>query len=70
MKELVDRYGIDLDSIVGEVLEKELRKRILEIAGGKAMELSDKLRNISDEEVAKLIREDRESRGFEVEVTK
>ncbi len=70
MKELVDRYGIDLDSIVREVLEKELRKRILEIAGGKAMELSDKLRNISDKEVAKLIREDRESRGFEVEVTK
>jgi len=62
LKELADRYGLELDSIVREALEKEVKKRILEEARRKAVELSENLESIPDEEIAKLIRDDRESR--------
>ena len=39
-----------------------LRRKILEVAEERARELSEKLRDIPDEEIAKLIREGRELR--------
>jgi len=60
LKELMDKYGIRPEPIIREALEREVRRRILEEAEKKARELVDKLREISDEEIARLIREDRD----------
>jgi len=62
LKELMDKYGIQPGPIIREALEREVRRRVLEEAERKARELVDKLREISDEEIARLIREDRDAR--------
>ena len=62
LKELMDRYEIKPGPIIREALEREVRKRILEEAEKRARRLSGKLKNIPDEEIAKLIRGDRELR--------
>jgi len=62
LKEFMDRFGIKPGPIIREALEREVRKRILEEAEGRAKELSEKLKNIPDEEIARLIHEDRELR--------
>lgn len=41
---------------------REVRRKILEKAEKRARKLSERLKEISDEEIAGLIREDRESR--------
>ncbi|MEM2082359.1 MAG: hypothetical protein QXK34_01290 [Candidatus Bathyarchaeia archaeon] len=46
-----------------KALEEEVRRRALSDIGERAKGLSEKLRGISDEEIAGLIREDRE-RGW------
>ena len=51
LKELLDKYGIKPGPIVRKALEEEVKK------------IASKLSHISDEEVASLIREDREKRG-------
>lgn len=43
-------------------LEEEVKKRVLEELEVKARELARELSNITDEEIAKVIREDREER--------
>ena len=62
LKELMDRFGIKPGPIIREALEREVRKKILEEAEKRARKLSEKLRKIPDEEIAKLIHEDRELR--------
>jgi hypothetical protein len=48
--------------IIREALEEEVRRRILEEAEERAKELSRKVSGITDEEIAGIIREDREKR--------
>jgi len=62
LKELINRFRIRPGPIIREALEREVRRRILEEVEKKARKLSEKLKNIPDEEIAKLIREDRELR--------
>lgn len=60
LKELLDKYGIKPGPIIRETLEREVKRRILEEAEREAKKLSDKVSHITDEEIARLIREDRE----------
>ena len=62
LKDLMDRFGIKPGPIIREALEREVRRRLLEEAERRARKLSEELRNIPDEEIARLIREDRELR--------
>jgi len=62
LKELMNRFRIKPGPIIREALEREVRRRILEEVEKKARKLGEKLKNIPDEEIAKLIREDRELR--------
>ncbi len=61
LKELLDKYGVKPGPIIREALEREVRRRMLGEAGEGARRLRDKVKDISDEEIARLIREDRES---------
>jgi len=62
LKELLDLYGIKIGPVVRRALEEEVRRRALLKIEEKAKVLSRKLRHISDGEIARLIREDRERR--------
>lgn len=62
LKELMDKYGIKPGPIIRRALEAEVRKLRLKELEAEAAALAEKLREISDEEVARLIREDREGR--------
>jgi len=62
LKELLDRYGIKPGPVIRRALEEEVRKRLLEEIEARARELSSKVSHIPDEEIAKLIREDRGER--------
>jgi len=62
LKELMSKYGIKPGPIIREAIEREVRRRILEEAEEKVRKLSEKLKNIGDEEIAELIREERDSR--------
>ena len=62
LKELLDLYGVKIGPVVRRALEEEVRRRALLKIEERAKMLSRKLRHISDEEVARLIREDRERR--------
>ena len=62
LKELLDKYGIKPGPIIRRALEEEVKKRILAELEEKARRLSEKLSHISDEEIASLIRENREKR--------
>ena len=57
---MLDKYGIKPGPVIREALEREVKRRILLEAEKKAKRLCEKLKNISDEEIARLIREDRE----------
>lgn len=62
LKELMDKYNIKLGLIIRRAIEEEVRRRALSEL---EQELADLLRgvsDISDEEIAKLIREDRDER--------
>lgn len=60
LKEMLERYGIKPGPVIRRALEEEVRRRVLEELEEKGKELSTRLSHISDEEVASLIREDRE----------
>ena len=60
LKEQLDKYGIKLGPIVRRALEEEVRRRMLEEIRERASELSKRVSHIPDEEIARLIREDRE----------
>ena len=62
LKELLDKYGIKPSPIIRRALEEEVKKRMLSEIERKARELSRRLSQISDEEIARIIREDREGR--------
>jgi oligoendopeptidase F len=60
LKELMNRYNIKPGPVIREALEREVRKRAFEELEKKAKEISKELAHISDEEITRLIREDRE----------
>lgn len=60
LKKLLDEYGIKPGPVIRKALEEEVRRRILSEIEEKAKALSKKLPPISDEEIAEIIREDRE----------
>jgi hypothetical protein len=62
LKELLDKYGIKPGPIIRRALEGEVKKHVLAELEEKAKRLSEKLSHISDEEIASLIRENREKR--------
>lgn len=62
LKELLDKYGIKPGPIIRRALEEEVKKHILSEVEKKAKELSRKVSHIPDEEIARLIREDREGK--------
>lgn len=62
LKELLNRYNIKPGSIIRRALEEEVKKRMLEELEKLSRELSRELSHIPDEEVVKMIREDREGR--------
>jgi len=62
LKELLKKYGIKPGPIIRKALEEEVRKRILDEIEKEARELSKKVSHIPDEEIARIIREDREGR--------
>jgi len=59
LKELMDKYGIRPSPIIRRALEEEVKRHMLMDLEARAKNLSRKLRHISDEEIAQLIREDR-----------
>ena len=62
LKEQLDKYGIEPGPIIRRALEEEVRRRMLEEIRERASELSKRVSHIPDEEIARLIREDREGR--------
>ncbi|MEM4487959.1 MAG: hypothetical protein QXK88_04035 [Desulfurococcaceae archaeon] len=62
LKDLLDKYGIKPGSVIRRALEEEVKKRVLEELERVSRGLSQELSNISDEEIVRLIREDREGR--------
>ena len=60
LKELIDRLGIKPSPVMRRALEEEVRRRMLEELERRAKGLRKRLPEISDEEIAELIREDRE----------
>jgi hypothetical protein len=62
LKELLDRYGIKPGPVIRRALEEEVKRRVLSELEENARRFSERLSHISDEEVASIIREDRERR--------
>lgn len=62
LKKLLDEYGIKPSPIIRKALEEEVKKHMLNEIEEKARELSRKVSHIPDEEIARIIREDREGR--------
>jgi predicted transcriptional regulator len=60
LKELADELGIKPSHVMRKALEDEVRRRLLENLEKRAIELKKRLPEIPDEEIAELIREDRE----------
>jgi len=62
LKELLDKYGIKPGPVIKRALEEEVKRRVLSELEEEARALSERLSHISDEEIASIIREDRERR--------
>lgn len=62
LKELIDKYGVRPGPVIRRALEEEVRKHMLKELESLAMKLAEELSSISDEEIARIIREDREGR--------
>ncbi len=62
LKDLLKRYGIKPGPVIRKALEEEVKKHMLDEIEKRARELSKSVTHISDEEIAKIIREDREGR--------
>jgi len=60
IKELIDALGIKPSPVIRKALEEEVKKVLLERLEAEAKGLSQKLSHLSDEEIAEIIREDRE----------
>ena len=59
LKELMERYNIKPGPIIREALEREVKRMTLIEAGEIAKRLRGRVEHIPDEEIARLIREDR-----------
>ena len=59
LKRLLDKYKIKPGPIIRRALEEEVKRCILADLEEKVKKLSDKLVSIPDDEIAKIIREDR-----------
>jgi len=59
LKELLDKYGIRPGPLVRQALEEEVRKAVLRELEDEIKGISEEMQGISDEEVVRLIREDR-----------
>jgi polyhydroxyalkanoate synthesis regulator phasin len=62
LKELLDKYGIKPGLVIRRALEEEVKRHVLSELEEEARALSERLSHISDEEIASIIREDRERR--------
>ena len=62
LKKLLDKYGVKPGPVIRRALEEEVKKCMLSEIEEKARELSKRISHIPDEEVARIIREDREGR--------
>ena len=62
LKELLDRFGIKPGPVIRRALEEKVKRRVLSELEEEARALSERLSHINDEEVASIIREDREKR--------
>ncbi len=60
LKELMDELGIKPGPVIRKALEREVRLAMLRKLEGRAKKLSKELPPIPDEEIARIIREDRE----------
>ncbi len=60
LKELLDKYGIKPGPVIRRSLEEEVKKYVVGELEERAKELSKKISKIPDEEIARIIREDRE----------
>ena len=60
LKELLDKYKVKPSPVIRRALEEEVKRHILAEVEERAKELSRRLTHISDEEIARIIREDRE----------
>ena len=60
LKELLDKYGVKPAPVIRRALEEEVKRKILSEAKKDAERLREALSYLTDEEVAELIREDRE----------
>ena len=58
----MDKFGIKPGPVIRRALEEEVLKHVLRDVERDVKGLGVKLSHISDEEIAKLIREDREGR--------
>lgn len=61
LRELMDKYGVKPGPIIRKALEDEVKKRMLRELEEMSKELSKELSHIADDEIVRLIREDRES---------
>ncbi|MCD6410078.1 MAG: hypothetical protein J7L98_07120 [Candidatus Verstraetearchaeota archaeon] len=62
LKELLDEYRIKPGPIIRRALEEEVKKAMSREIEEEARQLSSRIAQISDEEIAELIRKDREGR--------
>ena len=60
LKELLDKYKIKPSLVIRRALEEEAKHHILAEVEERAKELSRRLTHISDDKIARIIREDRE----------
>lgn len=62
LKEMLDKYNIKVGPVIRKALEEEVRKRMIEEVEEDIGRLKDGLSHIPDEEIVRLIREDREAK--------
>jgi hypothetical protein len=62
LKELLDKYGIRPGPLIRQALEEEVRRVVLRELEDEIKGISEEMKSISDEEVVRLIREDRRRR--------
>lgn len=62
LKELLDKYNIEVGPVIRAALEDEVKKRMIEELEALLGEIKEEISKISDEEIVELIREDRGGR--------
>lgn len=62
LKELLERYKIEVGPVIGRALEEEVKKKMIEELEFLVRGIKDEISGLSDEEMVMLIREDREGK--------